>query len=76
MSETRFTSLAHCRKPDGRWDGAATMATITGLSREEVVWTWERLSLLLGSGMEKTEAMRLVKEQAKEKPWNNPPSVI
>ena len=72
----RVGTLGQCRNPDGTWNGAATMALITGLSEAEIRWTWDRLSAMLKSGMDKQEAMRLVKEQAKEQPWNQPPSVM
>ncbi len=60
------------RNADGTYNGVAMMADITGLSREEIAWTWDRLSTLLKSGMAKHEALALVKEQAKSKPWTSP----
>lgn len=76
MTWDRLTTLGQCRNPDGTWNGVATMALITGLSEAEIRWTWDRLSAMLKSGMDKQEALRLVKEQAKEQPWKQPPSAM
>lgn len=69
-----MSTIRHCRNSDGSWSGAATMAAITNLTEEEVRWTWDRLSLMLQGGMDRYDAMALIKEQAKEQPWKQPPT--
>lgn len=58
------------RNPDGTYDGAKAMSAWTGLSYEEVTWTAKRLKQLMQEdGKTKQEAIGIVKEEAKSKPW-------
>ncbi len=57
------------RNQNGTYDGVAFMASITGLSYAEVEWTARRIKELILSGMSRTDAVALVKVEAKEKKW-------
>lgn len=51
------------------------MASITGLSYAEVEWTARRIKELILSGMSRTDAVALVKKEAKEGKWKSNDSV-
>ncbi len=62
--------LTDFRNPDGTYNGVKFMAKLTGLSEAEIAWTWRRMSeLMFRAAMPKEDAMRIVKEEAKGKPW-------
>lgn len=55
---------------DGTYNGAALLADISGLSRAEIRWTAERLKALLHTEKKtKTEALAIVREESKSRPW-------
>ena len=58
------------RNPNGTYDGAKALSDWTGLSYEEVTWTAKRLKQLMHEdGKTKQEALGIVKEESKSKPW-------
>lgn len=70
MSLIDFPAMWDCQNPDGTWNGARMMARWTGITEAEVIWTWRRLQQLLGTeGKTKNQALAIVKQEAKEKPW-------
>jgi hypothetical protein len=64
MSELKF------RNPDGTWNGINVMSAMTGLSTAEVEWTAKRLiDLMHHQKRSREEALAIVREEAKTKPW-------
>lgn len=61
--------LRQFRNQDGTYNGVAFLANMTGLSYAEVEWTARRIKELLLSGMDRKEAVALVKQEAKEGKW-------
>lgn len=60
----------YCKRPDGSYNGLLLMASLTGLSTEEVAWTWKRIQQLVQERCMSKEAVLLqVKEEAKAQPW-------
>ena len=60
------------RNAAGTYDGEALMADLTGLSKEELKWTADRLrQLMTNEGRSKDEAVAIVREEAKSRPWEN-----
>lgn len=60
------------RNPDGTYNGAKAMSAWTGLSYEEVTWTAKRIKQLIHEdGKTKQEALGIVKEESKSKPWQD-----
>ena len=58
------------RNPNGTYDGAKALSAWTGLSYEEVTWTAKRLKQLMHEdGKTRQEALVIVKEESKSKPW-------
>lgn len=57
------------RNPDGTYDGARALADISGLSREEVLWTFNRMKELKARGMSAEEYKAQVAREVKDKPW-------
>ena len=58
------------RNKDGTINGASAMAELTGLSQEEITWSFKRLKQLMhNDGLSKKEALAVVKEESKNKPW-------
>jgi hypothetical protein len=58
------------RNPNGTYNGAKALSAWTGLSYEEVTWTAKRLKQLMHEdGNTKQEALGIVKEESKSKPW-------
>jgi len=59
------------RNSDGKtYNGVAMMADLTGLSREEIAWTANRIKQLIHQeGKSKEQAVVIVKEEGKSKPW-------
>lgn len=58
------------RNPDGTYNGVAAMARMSGLSEDEVAWTFNRIQRLMGrEKRSKEETLAIVAEEAKLKPW-------
>lgn len=58
------------RNKDGTYDGAKALAAWSGLSYEEVAWTAKRMKQLIHEEKKtKEEAVKIVKEEGKSKPW-------
>lgn len=60
------------RNPNGTYNGVAMLHDLSGISQDEIYWTLNRLRELMRSGTPQSEAVRVVKEEAKEKPWLKP----
>lgn len=56
---------------DGKtYNGVALLSDLSGLSRAEVTWTFERLRYYLREqGLPKDIAKRLVAQECKSRPW-------
>lgn len=60
---------------DGTYNGLMLMSALTGLSMEEVTWTAKRVKeLIVEQKIAKEEAMKIIKIEAKSKPWQQPPT--
>jgi len=59
------------RNPNGNYDGAAFFAELTGIPKEEILWMAKRTKELLASGVGRHEAVRRVKLEAAQKPWES-----
>ena len=58
------------RNADGTYNGVDMMAELTGLSKEEVAWTAQRLKqLMVGEGMGKDAANIRIAQERVNKPW-------
>lgn len=58
------------RNQDGTYDGAALLAALSGVSREEIIWTFNRLKYLRQvEGKSAQEAKRIVDEERTAQPW-------
>lgn len=58
------------RNADGTYNGITAMAELSGLETSEIKWTFERLRTLMHKdGKTKEEAVAVVREEAKAKPW-------
>lgn len=64
-----FKGVSAYRNENGTYNGAAMMADLTGLSREEILWTWKRLKELKEQGLSADDMKATVAEEAKSKPW-------
>lgn len=51
----------------GTYDGAAALAALTGLSRDEIAWTAKRIQWLMKNGTPKDEAVAITKRESKER---------
>jgi hypothetical protein len=62
--------MSPMRNANGTWNGVAVMARASGLSEDEVAWTFNRLQrLMYREKRTKDEALAIVREEAKAKPW-------
>lgn len=62
--------IAAYRNPNGTYDGVAMLSDLSGIPRAEVEWTAGRLSQLIArENRPKAEALAMVKEEVKSKPW-------
>jgi len=58
------------RNADGTWNGVAVMAAVSGLSEDEVAWTFNRIrNLMHHEKHTKDGALAIVREEAKSRPW-------
>ena len=58
------------RNPNGTYDGAAMLSAASGISRDEIMWTFERLKHLMHvEGKSKDEAKAIVADEGRSKPW-------
>lgn len=57
------------KRPDGKIDGAQFLSDLSGIPKEEVVWTITRIKELKAQGKSKEEQVEIVKKEAKNKPW-------
>lgn len=55
------------RNPDGTYNGVAALAELTGLSEEEIRWSWERSKELRAAGLSKEQVARALKMEARDK---------
>lgn len=51
------------------FDAADAVAAANGSSREEVLWTWERMKTLRASGIDREEAEDIISREASFRPW-------
>ena len=61
--------LQQFRNQNGTYDGVAFLASMTGLSYGEVEWTARRIRELILCGTSRSDAVALVKQEAKEGKW-------
>lgn len=54
---------------DGTYNGVSILSELSGLSRAEIRWTFERLRHLMREGKSQGEAKAIVREEAKKRPW-------
>jgi hypothetical protein len=57
------------KNPNGTYNGVKMMAKISGLSEDEILWTWIRARELHTSGVGKEQIVDILKSEAKNKPW-------
>jgi|GEM_PF-4645065 len=58
------------KNSDGTYNGVKMLSDLSGLSEGEVSWTFNRLKQLIHDEKKtKQEALKIVKEEAKKKPW-------
>lgn len=57
------------RNKDGTYNGAAALADFSGLTQEEILWTFTRSKELYSEGLTKEQVLRIIKEEGKTKPW-------
>ena len=58
------------KNPDGTYDGAAALAALSGLSKDEILWTWQRMKQLrLVEGKTSDEAKAIIAKEVKTTPW-------
>lgn len=55
------------RNPDGTYNGVAAMAELSGLSEEEIEWTWKRAKELKAMGLSKEQMARALRMEARDK---------
>lgn len=55
------------RNPDGTYNGITALAELSGLSEEEIRWTWERAKELRAAGLSKEQLKRALKMEARDK---------
>lgn len=56
-------------------DTAQILSDLTGgvISREEAIWTFDRMKALLAAGISKANAKAIIAGEARDKPWLRPP---
>lgn len=60
------------KNKDGTYNGVNMLSDLSGLSKEEIKWTAERMNELLNKeNKSKREAIEIIKEEQKQKPWLN-----
>lgn len=52
------------RNPDGTYNGISFMAALSGLTQDEIRWTFERTKALLATGLPRDEVVKIVKREA------------
>lgn len=58
------------KNADGKtYNGAAMLAELSGLSIEEIVWSFDRMKQLRQEGKTKEESIKIIGEEGKSKPW-------
>jgi uncharacterized protein YoaH (UPF0181 family) len=55
------------RNPDGTYNGVSAMSEMSGLSQEEIQWTWERAKELRAMGLSKEQVARALRMEARDK---------
>jgi hypothetical protein len=55
------------RNSDGTYNGVKAMAQLSGLSEEEIRWTWERAKELRAAGVSKEATAAQLKLEARAK---------
>lgn len=53
------------RNPDGTYNGVSALAELSGLSQEEIRWTWERGKELRAQGLSKDQISRALRMESK-----------
>ena len=66
-----MAAFAKYQNADGRtYNGVRMMSDISGLSQAEIRWTFDRLKqLMTAEGRPKAEAIEIVKDEARSRPW-------
>ncbi len=55
---------------NGTYNGVTFFSEMTGLSQDELTWTWKRLQELMnGQKMPKEDALAIVRREQKSRPW-------
>lgn len=69
---SRPLSLGSCRNPDGTWNGAKTMAKLTGETEQRIVQLWRRIGELRSAGVSLLDAAnQATQEQRNERGTRN-----
>ena len=62
------------RNPDGKtYNGVAAMVAVTGIPPDEMAWMAKRIQALVKAGTPRGQISRMVKEEAKARPWEQKP---
>ena len=58
------------KNPDGTYNGAKALSSLSGISEKEIIWMAARLKQLIQvDGMSKAEAKAKVLLESKARPW-------
>jgi hypothetical protein len=57
------------RNPNGTYNGVKAMAALSGLSEDEIAWTWRRAKELKAAGLGRAQLAAALKAEARLKPW-------
>jgi len=55
------------RNSDGTYNGVTALAELSGLSQEEIKWTWDRAKQLRAQGLSKDQISAALRAEAREK---------
>ena len=69
LAKKAESALGDCQNRDGTYNGAQLLASVSGLSVEEIKWTWNRMKDLRQSGKSGDEAKAIIAEEVKSRPW-------
>jgi hypothetical protein len=61
--------MSKYQNPDGTYNGVAFMAAMSGLSEDEILWTWERAKALKAAGHDEKFVADKLREEGLKKPW-------
>lgn len=62
--------MSDFRNPDGKtYNGVKLLSAATGIPEDEMKWMADRIKELLGQGVPRAEALRMVREESVRQPW-------